>query len=88
MRCSWMVEWHSRMLVTWQNGSLPSNFLRNVTFAVISTTEILHSKPQTKRDKKDFWTPEFSQDWVFGITCWSKLLFPNLLFSYALSHVK
>ena len=40
------VESHSLMLVNWQS-TLPSHFLCNPTFGVISTTERLFSKPIT-----------------------------------------
>jgi len=74
MRHFWMVESHSLVLVSWHKAISLSNFLRNVTFGVISTTEWLHSEPEITGDEKEFWTPQFSQGWVFGLTCRSKLL--------------
>jgi len=57
MRRFWIVESHLLMLVSWRKGISSSNFLRNVIFGMISTTELLHSKPQTIGGEKDFWTP-------------------------------
>ena len=56
-RCIWMVEPNSPMLASRHKGISSNNFLRNVTFDVISTTEWLHSKLQTTGGEKDFWTP-------------------------------
>jgi len=66
-----IVQWHSLALASWQKPISLMNFLRNVTFGV---SPQLHSKSQTTGGEKDFWTPQFSQCWVFGLTCRSKLL--------------
>jgi len=48
------VESHWLMLVSRQQGTSPSHFLRNPTFGVISTTERLRSMPQITRGEKYF----------------------------------
>jgi len=48
------VESHSLMLVYWQKGISPSQFLRNPTYGVICTTERLVSKPQTTGAENNF----------------------------------
>jgi len=63
------VESHSLMLVSWQN-TLPTRFLHNPTFGVISTTERLFSKPQTTGGGNDFFgTFSLAKMGVFGLTC-------------------
>ena len=44
MRRSWMVESQSLMLVSWQNGISPSNFLWHLSFGVISIAESLYNR--------------------------------------------
>jgi len=48
------LESHSLMLVSWQKGILPSNFLRNVIFGMRSKTVWLHSKRQTTGGENNF----------------------------------
>ena len=49
-----VVESHSLMLVNLQKGNSPSNFLRNPTYGVISTSDRLLRKPQNYRWRKNF----------------------------------
>jgi len=61
------------------------NFLRNVTFGVISTTEWRHSKPQTTSSKKVFGLLSFVKIGCLGLLADLSYSFPSLLFCYNLS---
>ena len=75
------------MLVSWQKGISPSNFLCNVTFGVISTTESLYIKPQTTSGEKYFLDSLVSLVW--GVWAYSLVLVTPFLanFSVTLYHV-
>jgi len=62
------------MLASWPKSLSPIDVLFNLTYGVISTTESLHSKLQTTGGEKDFLTPLFIQDRVFGFARWTKLV--------------
>ena len=74
MRCSWIVESHSLIWVSWQKAISPGNFQHNVNFGVIWAGDVFIANLKQQVAKRIFWTPQFSQDWVFGFICRSKLL--------------
>ena len=50
----WLLESYLLMLVYWQKGISPSNFLCNETFSVISTSEWLHTSLKQQVVKRIF----------------------------------